>query len=143
MTRQANIDATKRWGEEVASNGHFDVLDEVLAPGFVDHDPAPDQGPGIKGLKDFFRTMRTAFPDMKAEVVEMTATDDHLAMRYTLSGTHEGEFQGVPATGKSFEVSALQLGRYEDGQCVERWGSTDELGMLKQLGILDQVAAKD
>lgn len=140
MTKEANIAATKRWGAEVASAGKYDVLDEILAPGFVDHDPAPDQGPGIEGIKDFFRTMRSAFPDLKAEVVEMIATDDHVAMRYTISGTHRGEFQGVPATGNSFEVAALQLARFENGQCVQRWGSTDELGMLKQLGILGKVA---
>jgi predicted ester cyclase len=62
-------------------------------------------------------------------------------MRYTISGTHDGEFQGVAPTGKSFKVSALQLARFEDGLCVERWGSTDELGMMKQLGILEEVAS--
>lgn len=140
MTKEANIAATKRWGSEVASAGKYDVLDEILAESFVDHDPAPDQGPGIEGLKGFFRGMRAAFPDLKAEVVELAATDDHVAMRYTLSGTHRGEFQGIPASGNSFEVAALQIGRFENGKCVERWGSTDELGMLKQLGILSQVA---
>jgi predicted ester cyclase len=140
MTKEANLAATKRWGSEVASAGDYDVLDEILAPGFVDHDPAPDQGPGIEGLKGFFRTMRSAFPDLRAEPVEIAATDDHVAMRYTISGTHEGEFQGVAPTGKRFEVSALQLARFENGRCVERWGSTDELGMMKQLGILEEVA---
>jgi predicted ester cyclase len=141
MTREANLAATQRWGAEVASAGHYDVLDEILAPGFVDHDAAPDQGPGIEGLKGFFRTMRAAFPDLKAEPVEIVATDDHVAMRYTIGGTHQGEFQGAAPTGKSFEVSALQLARFENGRCVERWGSTDELGMMKQLGILADVAA--
>lgn len=140
MTKEANLAATERWGAEVASAGNYDVLDEILDPGFVDHDPAPDQGPGIDGLKGFFRTMRAAFPDLKAEPVEITATDDHVAMRYTLSGTHEGEFQGVAPTGERFEVSALQLARFENGLCVERWGSTDELGMMKQLGILAEAA---
>jgi predicted ester cyclase len=140
MTKEANLAATHRWGAEVASSGNYDVLDEILAPGFVDHDPAPDQGPGIEGLKGFFRKMRSAFPDLKAEADEIAATDDHVAMRYTLSGTHEGEFQGVAPTGRSFKVSALQLARFEEGRCVERWGSTDELGMMKQLGILPDVA---
>ncbi len=140
MSREANIAATERWGAEVASAGRYEVLDEILSPDFVDHDPAPDQGPGIDGLKSFFRTMHAAFPDLKAEVVEMTATDEHVAMRYTLSGTHKGAYMGIAPTGKSFKVAAVQLGRYENGKCVERWGSTDELGMLKQLGILDQVA---
>ena len=141
MTKDANLAATERWGAEVASGGHYDVLDEILAPNFVDHDAAPDQGPGIEGLKGFFRTMRSAFPDLKAEPVEIVATDDHVAMRYTISGTHRGEFQGVAPTGKSFRVAALQLARFENGRCVERWGSTDELGMMKQLGILGDVAA--
>jgi steroid delta-isomerase-like uncharacterized protein len=140
MTKEANLAATTRWGSEVASAGNYDVLDEILAPDFVDHDAAPDQGPGIEGLKGFFRTMRSAFPDLKAEPVEVVGTDTHVAMRYTISGTHGGEFQGVGPTGKSFKVAALQLARFEDGRCVERWGSTDELGMMKQLGILEDVA---
>lgn len=140
MTKEANLVATERWGAEVASAGQYDVLDEILAPEFVDHDPAPDQGAGIEGLKSFFRTMRSAFPDLKAEPVEIAATDEHVAMRYVISGTHQGEFQGVAPTGKGFKVAALQLARFEDGRCVERWGSTDELGMMKQLGILAEVA---
>lgn len=140
MAKEANLAATEKWGAEVASAGNYGVLDEILASNFVDHDPAPDQGPGIEGLKGFFRTMRSAFPDLKAEPVEIVGTDTHVAMRYTLSGTHQGEFQGVAPTGKSFKVAALQLARFENGRCVERWGSTDELGMLKQLGILADVA---
>lgn len=140
MTKEANLAATERWGAEVASAGNYDVLDEILAPDFVDHDPAPDQGPGIEGLKAFFLKMRSAFPDLKVEPVEVAGTDDHVAMRYTIRGTHEGEFQGVAPTGRSFKVSALQLARFENGRCVERWGSTDELGMMKQLGILAEVA---
>ena len=140
MTKEANLAATERWGAEVASAGRYEVLDEILAPNFVDHDPAPDQAPGIEGLKGFFKTMREAFPDLKAEPVEIAATEDHVAMRYTISGTHRGNFQGVGPTGKSFKVAALQLARFENGRCVERWGSTDELGMMKQLGILADVA---
>lgn len=140
MTKEANLAATKRWGAEVASAGRYDVLDEILAANFVDHDAAPDQEPGIEGLKGFFRKMRSAFPDLKAEPVEIAATDTHVAMRYTLSGTHDGEFQGIAPSGNSFNVSALQLARFEGGRCVERWGSTDELGMMKQLGILGKVA---
>lgn len=141
MTKEANLAATERWGAEVASAGRYDVLDEILAPNFVDHDPAPDQARGIEGLKGFFQTMRSAFPDLKAEPMEVVGTDTHVSMRYTISGTHQGEFQGVPPTQKSFKVSALQIARFENGRCVERWGSTDELGMMKQLGILNEVAA--
>lgn len=141
MTKEANLAATERWGAEVASAGQYNVLDEILSPSFIDHDPAPDQGPGIDGLKGFFQKMRAAFPDLKVEPVEVVGTDTHVAMRYTISGTHQGEFQGVAPTGKTFKVSALQLARFEEGRCLERWGSTDELGMMKQLGILGQIAS--
>ena len=77
---------------------------------------------------------------MSVEVEEQVATDDHFAMRYTVRGTHEGEFMGVAPMGKSFEVAALQISKIKDGKVVERWGSTDELGILKQLGILDKVS---
>ena len=139
MSKEHNLKLHERWGEEVANKGNVDVLDELLADNFVDHDPAPDQGPGIEGMKDFFRSFRSSFPDLHVEVEEQFATDDHFAMRYTARGTHKGEFMGVAPTGKSFEVAALQISRIENGKVVERWGSTDQLGILKQLGILDQV----
>lgn len=136
MAREQNIEIQERWGKEVASGGDVDVLDELLAPDFVDHDPAPDQGPGIEGLKDFFRTFRTAFPDLEASVDEMTATDDHVAIRYTIRGTHEGDFMGIAPTGRRIEAAAMQLARFEGGKVKERWGLTDQLGILRQLGAV-------
>ncbi len=140
MSAEANIRIQKRWGEEVASQGRVEVLDEILAPDFVDHDPAPDVTPDREGLKQFFRGMHKSFPDMKAEVDEMVATDDHVAIRYTVSGTHEGAFMGFEPTGRAFKVAAMQIARFENGKVKERWGLTDQIGMLTQLGLIDPVA---
>lgn len=134
--KQKNIDAQKRWGEEVAAGGKLDVLDEILADDFVDHDPG-DYAPTKEGLKEFFGDFRTAFPDLGIEVVEMHATDDYVALRYTVRGTHRGEFMGYAPTGKTFEAPAMQLGRWRDGTCVERWGVTDQSAILEQLGLID------
>lgn len=134
--RQQNIDAQQRWGEEVASKGDLDVLDDILADDFVDHDPG-DYAPTKAGLKQFFTDFRTAFPDLTAEVEEMVATDDYVALRYTVSGTHRGEFLGHAPTGRSFEAPAMQLARFRDGKCTERWGVTDQSAILKQLGLID------
>lgn len=139
MSAERNIQVQERWGEEVATKGNLDVLDEILADDFVDHDPAPDQGPGPEGLKGFFRTLRTAFPDLKAEVDEMMASDDEVAIRYTISGTHEGDFMGFAPTGRRVEAAAMQIARFEDGKVKERWGITDQLGLLRQIGALDHV----
>ena len=134
--RQNNIDAQKRWGEEVASSGNLDVLDEILAEEFVDHDPG-DYAPTREGLKNFFRDFRTAFPDLSVEVEHMAATDEYVTIRYTARGTHRGEFMGHAPTGKTFEAPAMQLGRWRDGRCVERWGVTDQSAILEQLGLID------
>ena len=134
--RQNNIDAQKRWGEEVASSGNLDVLDEILAEEFVDHDPG-DYAPTREGLKNFFRDFRTAFPDLSVEVEHMAATDEYVTIRYTARGTHRGEFMGHAPTGKTFEAPAMQFGRWRDGRCVERWGVTDQSAILEQLGLID------
>lgn len=132
--RRKNIEAQKRWGEEVASQGRLETLDEILADDFVDHDPG-DYPPTKEGLKQFFSDLRTAFPDLTAEVVEMAATDEYVTLRYTIRGTHQGPFQGHAPTGRAFEAPAMQLGRWRDGRCVERWGVTDQSKILSQLGL--------
>ena len=125
--------AQKKFGEAV-NTGNLEMIREVVAPNVVDHDPAPMQGPGPQGFIDFFTMMRNAFPDLSLEVNEMVTDADKVSFAYTVTGTHRGEFMGVAPTGKSIEARGLQIGRFTDGKLVERWGSSDELGILKQLG---------
>lgn len=132
MSRDSNIAAQELLGELINS-GELDRLDEVFADDVVDHDPADGQGPGPQGFKDFFSTLRSAFPDAKVEPATIVADDEHVCIAYTLTGTHEGEFEGVAPTGRSIEVRGVQIGRFRDGKIVERWGSTDELGIMRQI----------
>ncbi len=134
MSREENIAAQERFAEGVVS-GNFDVIDEVMADDVVDHDPAPFQGPGPEGFKEFFSYMRNAFPDFNIEPEHMVATDDDVAIAYTVTGTHQGEFLGVEPTGRSISARGVQIARFRDGQIVERWGSSDELSILQQLGV--------
>ncbi len=137
MAREENIAAQERFAEGVNS-GNFDVFDEVVDPNVVDHDPAPDQGPGPEGYKQFFGTMRAAFPDFEVTPEHMTATDKDVALAYTVTGTHEGEFLGVAPTGRRITARGVQIARFRDGKMVERWGSSDELSILQQLGATPQ-----
>lgn len=82
--------------------------------------------------------LKAAFPDAKIEPQTLVADDDQVAVAYTLSGTHDGEFQGIAPTGKKIEVRGVQIGRFEGGEIVERWGASDELGILRQLGAAPQ-----
>ena len=131
--RQRNLDQQERWGAAVTS-GDLDALDDILATDFVDHDPG-EYAPTREGVKHFFRDFRSAFPDLDIHVEQMHATDDWVTFRYTASGTHRGEFKGHAPTGRSFRAPAVQMGRWEDGRCVERWGVTNELAILEQLGL--------
>ncbi len=133
MADSPNITATKRFGE-IVNTGELDAFPEVVAEGCVDNDPAPGQGPGPEGFKTFFTGMRTAFPDLKVEPQTVVVEEDKVAFAYEITGTHHGDFNGLAPTGKSIRVRGMQIGRFEDGKMVERWGSSDELGILKQIG---------
>ncbi|MFF1835031.1 ester cyclase [Streptomyces sp. NPDC058231] len=138
MSQQTNIAAQTAFGEAVAT-GNLDVLDEIVAPGSTDHDPAPGQEPGPEGYKAMFGELRTAFPDLHVEVEHLMATDDELAFAYTVTGTQLGELMGHPATGRTVSYRGMQISRFDsDGKLVERWGSSDELGMLRQLGLAEE-----
>lgn len=134
MGQQDNIAATKRFGEAINS-GDLEALREVMAPNVVDHDPAPGQGPGPDGFIGFFTTFRTAFPDLAVAVEHMVADESNVAIAYTVTGTHDGDFMGVAPTGRKVTARGMQIARFENGKIVERWGSSDELGILKQLGV--------
>lgn len=133
MATEENVKAQ----ESLAGNinaGNVDAAVESFAEDAVDHDPAPDQGSGRAGFRDFWQTMVAAFPDAHIEPRHEIADDDHVVVAYTFTGTHEGEFHGIAPTGKRVEVNGIQIGRFENGQIVERWGSSDELGIMQQIG---------
>ena len=132
---QANLEAQGTMAE-IIGGGEYDRLGEVLADGLVDHDPGPDQSDGPKGIGEFWTTLKTAFPDVALEPVQVIATEDFVTAILDVSGTHQGEFLGHEATGKSFKVRGIQVGRFQDGKMTDRWGSTDQLGILQQLGLV-------
>jgi steroid delta-isomerase-like uncharacterized protein len=135
MSKEANIAAQEHLAAHLNS-GDVDVAVETFAEHAVDRNPAPDQGPGREGFRNFWRSMLTAFPDAHIEPAHLAADDEHVTVAYTLTGTHQGDFQGIAPTGRSIEVTGVQLARFEDGKIVERWGSSDELGIVRQLGAV-------
>ena len=132
--KKTNIAAQQAFGEAVNS-GNLDAFDDLVATDSVDHDPAPGQVAGPDGFKAFFTEMRTAFPDLHVEVETLVADDDQVAFAYTLTGTHQGPFQGHDATSKSIAVRGMQISKFVDGKMTERWGSSDESGIKTQLGL--------
>lgn len=106
-----------------------------FSPDFVDHDPADGQPAGGAGLAWYWEGFGKSFSDIGRELVDTIATAEHVITVMDLSGTHTGEFMGHAPTGKRFTVRNVQVMRIVDGKRVERWGSTDQLGILQQLGL--------
>lgn len=134
MSKESNIETQKKFGDAV-NTGNLQAMYDLVADDNVDHDPAPGQVAGPEGYITFFKMMRTAFPDLKIEVEQLVADENNVAFAYTATGTHKGEFMGIAPTGKSVKFRGMQISKFKNGKMVERWGSSDELGILKQLGI--------
>ena len=133
----------RRVPEEVFGKGNLDVIDELVADDFVNHDPSipPEVPGGPEGLKMFAQVYITAFPDLKIKVDDQVAEGDKVVSRWSASGTHEGELMGIPATGKQSEVTGITIDRIVGGKIVESWNNWDTLGLLQQLGVVPQIGA--
>ena len=142
MSKEVNIAAQKKMGEAINS-GKLDDLRQVMTPDVKDHDPAPDQGKGVEGFIQFFTAFRAAFPDLSITVEHLVADEDNVAFAYTATGTHKGNFLGIPATGKKIKARGMQISKFKDGKIVERWGSSDELGIMQQIGAVTPAPSVD
>jgi steroid delta-isomerase-like uncharacterized protein len=130
-----NKEMAQRWYSEVMSEGKTEVIDELCAPDFVTHDPLPGTSADLAGLKDFVAQIRAAFPDMQMTAEDMIAEGDRLAIRSTMRGTHEGDFMGIPGSGKKVEVSNYDFVRFENDQAAEHWGVIDSAALMEQIGM--------
>jgi len=139
---QQNKMLMRRGIEEMWSRGNDPVVDELIASDFVGHSP-PDQIHGPAGVKHYFATLRTAFPDIHFTIEDQIAEGDRVVTRWTARATHTGEYQGIPPTGKQSVVTGITIDRVAGGKVVEGWTNFDLLGLLQQLGVLpapEQVA---
>ncbi len=133
MSQQSNMETQESFGAAVNS-GNLSEFKNLMSPTVIDHDPAPTQGPGPDGFIAFFTELREAFPDLQVDVEHSVADENSIAIAYTITGTHRGMFMGIPPTGREITARGVQITRFVDGKMVERWGSSDQLGILQQLG---------
>jgi steroid delta-isomerase-like uncharacterized protein len=121
----------------VWEEGNLELLDELLAPDYVNHTPAtPELPTGPEGVKGVVSMFRDGMPDLRVVIEDMIAEDDKVATRYTLEGTHEGALFGVPPTGQRLSIKSISVERVSHGKIIEHWRVTDELGMMQQLGVI-------
>jgi steroid delta-isomerase-like uncharacterized protein len=137
MSTEENKAIVRRVNDEVWSEGHLDVIDELIADDFVATVVgAPEQIRGPQGFREFVGLYRQAFPDLRITVDEQFAEGETVVTRWTATGTNEGDLMGMPATGKQATTAGININRISGGKLIEGWGLFDQLGLLQQIGAV-------
>jgi steroid delta-isomerase-like uncharacterized protein len=124
----------RRIFEELWNDRNLTVIDEIISPDYIHHDPqAADIPAGIDGYRQFVDRYINAFPDLHMTVEDEIVAGDVVAVRWTVTGTHRGQLPGLPPTGKSISLTGMSIARLRDGKFVESWNNWDALGMMQQL----------
>lgn len=137
MNTHQHKSVIRRIPEELYNQWNLDVAHELFAPDYMEHYPLPPGFPsGIQGLKTFVTLLRSAFPDFAYRVDDLIAEGDRVVCHLTARGTQQGEFMGIPATGKQATWAEMHICRMAEGKVAEHWVVVDQLGMLQQLGVM-------
>jgi steroid delta-isomerase-like uncharacterized protein len=141
MSAEENKEKVRRFMEESFGEGKPELVDELLDSDFVRYDPYIEAGEirGAQTVKDNIVWFRSAFPDLSCTVEEQVAEGDKVVSRWTLRGTHRGEFFGVGGTGNQVEFTGIQIDRFdESGKIVEERAEFDLLGAMHQMGAIPE-----
>jgi steroid delta-isomerase-like uncharacterized protein len=126
----------RRFVEEAINQKNLDALNELVAEDFVEHIPFPGQGPGREGLRQVLSAFISAFPDIRWTLEEQIAEGEKVVSRFTMTGTHRGEFLGIPPTGKSVNIWGVVIDVVRNGKFSESRIIMDTLGLMQQLGTI-------
>jgi steroid delta-isomerase-like uncharacterized protein len=132
---QSNRDIVRGFIDEVLNQGNIEASGKYFWDDMVEQVPLPGQGPGLEGLKNVLRGIKTAFPDIHWKIEEQVAEGDKVMTRFEWTGTHRGPFLGVPATGRSVKVWGVVIDRFERGKIKDTRIIMDALGLMMQFGV--------
>lgn len=136
MSIDHNKAIVRRLFDEDLSGGNEQTATEIIHPEFVDHTNPPGMQHGLDGHLAIVRLFRSAFADQRWQIEDLIAADDRVVARTTMTGTHDGDFFGIPATGARVILPGVHILRIQDGRIAEHWGSNDDLGLMRQLGVI-------
>jgi steroid delta-isomerase-like uncharacterized protein len=136
LSESENIATIQRFMEEVINQGRLDAANEIVESDFIELDPLPGQRQGREGLKEVIGMMRAAFPDIRWVTDETVAAGEKVVTRFTWTGTHRGDFLGIPATGRKVAVRGVVIDRLNAGKMADSRILMDTFGMMQQLGVI-------
>jgi steroid delta-isomerase-like uncharacterized protein len=126
--------------EEIVNGNAPERIEEFCTEDFVEHEEFPGIPNNRDGVRQFFEMMRAAFPDLHMTPESVVEEGDRVVARFRMTGTHQGEFMGVPATGRHVDVSGYDEVRIVDGRAIEHWGTLDAMTLMQQLGAIPEGA---
>src|SRR2546425_11240091 len=121
MSTEESKAIVRRFVDQAQSRGNLNAIEEIFDPGFVDHGNPPGLPPTRDGVRQLFTMLWTAFPDLHATIHDQVGEGDKVVTRKTLSGTHRGDFMGIPPTGRSAAFDIIDIVRIRRGKIVEHW----------------------
>jgi steroid delta-isomerase-like uncharacterized protein len=131
--------ATMRSLYDLINAGDVDGFGDLLAEGFVEHEELPGLAPTKEGVEAFFRMYLAAFPDLRMDAEDVLPSGDKVVARVRATGTHRGDFLGMPASGRAVDVQLVDIIRFgDDGLAHEHWGIMDTMTMMQQLGAVPE-----
>ena len=134
MTSEESKAIVLRWFAEL-DRGNLDIVEELIAEEYVDHNPAlPNLPPGREGVRQYVRILKAAFPDALHVIDDIIADGNKVMTRVTAHGTFLGECIGYQPTGRTVEISGIAVHRIENGRLIEHWAHADIAGFMQQLG---------
>lgn len=134
---ERNKALVRRAIDEIWNGRNYALIGEVAAGDVVIYGATPERDiHGPEGIAHFYGALHNAFPDLRFTIEDQIAEGDRVVTRWTATGTHAGEFQGIPPTGSSIKLTGIDIDRIAGDKVVECWPSVDELGLLQQLGAL-------
>ena len=137
MSLDKNKELVREMVEVLFNQGDVGGGDEFLSPDFIENEELPPGVPtGREGVKLLTGMLHTAFPDFEATIEDLIAEDDKVVIRMTWTGTHEGEFMGIPPTGHRVYLGVFDIVRIADGMIVEHWGLMDNMALMQQIGVM-------
>jgi predicted ester cyclase len=134
---EAHKQLARRALDEIYARGNLELANHLIHPAFVDHEPNhPEHGTGPAAVQQTVGSLHAAFSELRFQIDDEIAEADRVVQRVTMDGRHTGRLGESEPTGRTFAVRHVYIWRIADGKIVEHWGSRDDLGLLRQLGLL-------
>jgi steroid delta-isomerase-like uncharacterized protein len=136
MSQQDNKAVARRYYDEVLNHRNIELLNEIAAEDYVEHDPFPGQGNGLADLQARVQLLLTAFDPLEFTIEDLIAEGDKVVVRWRNAGKNSGSFLGIPATDNDISIAGIDIHRLHDGRLAEHWHVVDQFTQMQQMGLI-------